>query len=737
MIHTYSKYLRIHFFLLSVVLAFFNAKAQEVKFNIKGEVKGLKNGSITVMYTGPGYDLHQPDTVQIKNSKFHYKGKIDQSKLVFMLFNGLEDGKVKSYGFPIFLDNSMVTVRADLKDLTSAQIKGSKVNDSYLALQNNTSLFKVLQKKEYEIRIAGDKQDTVRLQQAIKEREKCVEDIVTYLSNTEGYQDDLASAYLIYDKVGRYMKGDQLLSVLDKYNNTINQSVYFSFLRREVYMEKRLALGQPAPDFTLSDIKGNAYQLKDFKGELVLLDFGASWCHWCKKEKPYLLEAYRQYNGKGLKIINISMDKKLEDWKEDLEKENYPWLSLSDLKAWSGDVAKDYNIKGIPNIMLIDQSGTIVGKSLRGNEIINAIDQHILPGSNENKGFEIRGRIKGLKDGQVFLVSNDQKPYVTIDSAVIKNEEFILKGKTDEVRVYQLQVPQRYFEGLHSYAPAASIFVENSDITFEARLDSLDAAIVRGSRIHDEYAHLLNSLPPLREIKTLEQKANLAYKKQLHDSVAFYFQQRDIALYKHYPEFLLENVAHYKNNKAYAYLFYKELGLRDWKIREAAIEKFDQKLNSYFYIKKIKADIAKYKAISVGTQAPNFTLPDVNGKSISLSDFKGKYVLIDFWASWCGPCRHETPNIKAAYEKYKNKGLEVIAISLDKKSQEKEWRKAIIDDGADWIQLSSLNGWNCSSAIDYHVKAIPHCVLIDKSGKIIAKNLRGKDFERELSKLLL
>jgi len=146
--------------------------------------------------------------------------------------------------------------------------------------------------------------------------------------------------------------------------------------------------------------------------------------------------------------------------------------------------------------------------------------------------------------------------------------------------------------------------------------------------------------------------------------------------------------------------------------------------------------IASAKRAEIGEMAPEFSAATPNGETLALSEVLGKYTIIDFWASWCRPCRRENPNVVKVYEKYHDKGLNIISVSLDKPGQKDRWLQAIQDDRMDWFHVSNLQFWQDPIAQEYNVRSIPATFLLDADGRIIDKNLRGPALEQRISELL-
>ncbi|MBO9566833.1 MAG: TlpA family protein disulfide reductase [Niastella sp.] len=204
-------------------------------------------------------------------------------------------------------------------------------------------------------------------------------------------------------------------------------------------------------------------------------------------------------------------------------------------------------------------------------------------------------------------------------------------------------------------------------------------------------------------------------------------------LYDLKEDLLLQWVAEHPNSLVSA--FFLQMICRQPLIRrEPFFDKLTSSAKNNEYGQELQQSIDGHNATRPGKTAPDFSQADTSGNNISLQDFRGKYVLIDFWASWCVPCRAENPTLVAAYNKYKDKGFTIIGVSLDEKRD--KWVEAIVKDGLPWIHVSDLRFWKNAIAVQYNIHSVPDNFLLDPQGKIIARNLRGNRLEKELAALL-
>jgi len=347
--------------------------------------------------------------------------------------------------------------------------------------------------------------------------------------------------------------------------------------------------------------------------------------------------------------------------------------------------------------------------------------------SEEKSGFNIDGSITNYEDSVIFLKKRESGEWITIDSAKVTDGKFFLKGTIEQPEMCYLLNEKLRFR--------VPVYLENSNISITVDVKNPKDAKITGSeaqKAFDAYtkeAKVYNDkLEDLyKQYSDAQEKGDEALVKKI-DSTYYVIDDEKTAFTKSYIG---------NNNKSLAvpYILYRELSYSlDVEELDSMLHVIDTTLSSSVYYKLLDDKVKTLYNVAVGKKAPDFTLNDTTGTPVSLSQFQGKYLLIDFWAAWCRPCRAENPNNVKLYGDYKDKGFEILGVSFD--DNREAWVKAIKQDGLTWTQISDLKGWNSAAGKLYAVSAIPHTVLLDKDGIIIAKNLRGEELRAKISELL-
>jgi peroxiredoxin len=354
--------------------------------------------------------------------------------------------------------------------------------------------------------------------------------------------------------------------------------------------------------------------------------------------------------------------------------------------------------------------------------------------------FTINGRLDDVKKPLKVYLNYPSGNQRILDSAILANGNFQFNGKVAAPvgAILVLDHKGVGFKGVSKTDDILNFYVDKGNIII-AGDDSIARARISGSAINSDN-EILNAMlaPVYKQAQALYAEAQAA-KPDQQQSPVFQntMQDRFKAIQKDRERTLKIYIANHPNSYL-SLMAISSMGgpSADVNEIEPLYNGLSQTLKDTEAGKQLKESFAPLKATALGTLAPDFTQNDVDGKPVKLSSFKGKYVLLDFWASWCGPCRQENPNVVRVYNKYKTKNFTVLGVSLDRPNGKADWLKAIKDDGLTWTHVSDLKYWNNAAAGLYFVQSIPQNYLIDPQGKIVAKNLRGADLEAKLIELL-
>lgn len=722
------------------------ANAQSKPFSIKGKIKGTTKKYIYLYYPDSESGKSKVDSSIIKKGRFSFKGQLNGPAQAGITVDGPRsrmDKYAQLYLVPgdmqLNLDYDNFRERAVLKG-SYVQDEAEVLNKTKASIMQNLKPYSEAYEKAnnaYAEAMKAKKEEATleALKETANKAKDAMDPYYDQMRNADKEFMDKNPTSFVTASMLRYSISNMKLAEGEERYNKLPEEIKNTSLGKELKKElDGIRMGSPGAKayvFTSKELRGENLSLADYRGNYVLLDFWASWCVPCRKGNPHLLSLYSKYKNRGFEIIGISDDDgNLDAWNKAVEKDKigvwkHVLRGLDMKKRMAGeenltDISQYYGIHSLPTKILIDHNGVIIGRYGGGggsDEDLDAKLAEVMPAATV---LNLNGYIKGLKDSTLSIGWYDETGYKN-EKVVVENEKFNWTKKLVEPQKIFVSNSRGYME----------FYGENGNISIDGSMDNFYESKVTGSRIQDEYAkHKANVEPLLQEFykiagklhgtKVEKDKAVLEVKM---DSIRILMDAEDKKYISQHPGSIVS-----------LSLVENEALMGEYADVNSLYSVLSPEMKATIAGKRLSERLEILKRSEIGTPLRDFSMRALDGKMVKLADFKGKYVFVDFWASWCGPCRAENPNVLKAYNTYKKKNFTVLGVSLD--DNRDKWKAAVEKDKMPWTQISDLKGFENELSTYYGIRAIPATYLIDPQGKIIAKGLRGAKLHTRLAEIL-
>ena len=350
--------------------------------------------------------------------------------------------------------------------------------------------------------------------------------------------------------------------------------------------------------------------------------------------------------------------------------------------------------------------------------------------------FILNGTIKGVEDGKnvVLEKNSDSLGIVSIDTVQIKDGKFKFEGKVSDLTMYSISI--------ESVPSKSYVIIETGEINIEINKDSIFKNKISGTYNNEELMNFnavgMKIEKKIQDFKT-KNAARIQLAEQTKDTAAMNQLQTEFsAIQKEMEASTYKYVEEHPKSYVSALLIQSMFNVMepDTKKITTYYNNLDPELKKTSVGKKIAKKLEDFKSVNIGRMAPQFSAPAPDGTMVSLKQSMGQLTIIDFWASWCGPCRRENPNMVKLYNDYHAKGLNIIGVSLDKPGQADAWKEAIAKDGLLWPQVSNLKYFDDPIALQYGIKQIPTTYILNEFGTVVAKDLHGEKLRAKVAQFL-